>query len=593
MSKAILKNRLGAAEEKLSVFRALSNPSYVLLTSADPVLAAFRLSKLLRQHGAANREMETEYAGLDAAVRMFAVRLVGLCSTSAEVKQILSRKEGCSFFGAFPYTRLVMAMDLKQKEFVAHAYVQQTLQGLWADEWHDWRRYGTARKFGHALLRVPLLPWAVVMTLVLPLTRTGRWYVAPVNRMLSYVASYALYLAAVTAENNYADNATWPRDAAFSWSLKAVIAVYALSFAVRACKLALVQGPARYFRVLWNVYDCAKLALLAGAVACWWLTYRASPRRAADADGGPPERKYLRSADPVLVADGLLAVATVMSYLRLLFLCQLNFVLGPMQVSLGKMTIDFVRFAVLFAIIIVAFVAGTCRLYQYYEGMSRTDPVTGAEQTQDPSFVSTADALKTLFWSIFCMAPATAGRVVIGGGGGGGGSTAAGGDDDEDGRGGFDEPVADSHYFTQLVGTTLFAVFAVVAVFIMLNMLIATMSNTYQRVTDNAHVEWVFGQTQVYVSFCVHAEPPPPFNLLPSFHCSADAFRCLGNCFKAGAHGLANIVSGRGVGHTAEDQHSEQEFKELMAKLGRRYYRSTLQTIASSVGPLDPIARAS
>jgi len=72
------------------------------------------------------------------------------------------------------------------------------------------------------------------------------------------------------------------------------------------------------------------------------------------------------------------------------------------------------------------------------------------------------------------------------------------------------------HHFTQLVGYGLFAVFEVLMVIVMLNMLIAAMSDTFQRVADNAEYEWLFGRTEVYVNYMLMDDLPPPFNLLPT-----------------------------------------------------------------------------
>lgn len=565
MSATARNNQLGASEQRLSAFRALSNPSYVMLTAADPILAAFRLSERLRQHGDADGALRAEYDALDTMCRAFSVGLVGLCRTSAEVELILRRSDGCAPYGGeFPYSRLLMAVDLKQKEFVSHAYVQQMLESSWTGNWYAWRRYGMMRKCGLAVVRLAQLPWVVIAILALPWTAAGRHYALPVNRMLSYAASYALFLLALALANNL-NAAAWPSRYPVGLVLKATVATYSASFAVRTGKLALAQGPYRYFRLLWNAYDCVMLAILAGAAACWWwLTYadpRAAPFVSATDNQPPRERKYLRSTDPVLVAEGLLAVATVMAYLRLLFLCQLNYVLGPMQVSLGKMTVDFVRFTVLFAIIMSAFNVGLCTLYQYYEGMTNTDPVTGFAVTQDESFVSVMATLKTLFWSIFCMTSTTAGRVVIGS------TTVAAAEEDD--------AMAAQHYFTQFVGTGLYAVFVSVAVFIMLNMLVGTMTNTYQRVTDNAYVEWVFGRTQVYLSFSAHAEPPPPFNLIPSFYCFANVFGlfryCCRNTADAVLSRISSMSSPPAVAHA-----DDEKFRQLMAELGRRYYRRKL-----------------
>ncbi|VVC25429.1 Transient receptor ion channel domain,Ion transport domain,Transient receptor potential channel [Cinara cedri] len=555
-SLAQLNDGLGASELKLSVFRAITNPAYIAQTSEDPILTAFQLSQRLKDHGTVDRIFKSDYESLDFHTRMFAVHMIGLCRSSAEVELILTRQEGCNFFGSFPYHRLVMAMDLKQKEFVAHAYVQQNLETAWTGTWHEWKRYGSAYKSCMVFPRILQLLFIAALYLFVPYSKWGQHYALPVNRMLNYLASYTVFLAILTYENNFNKFAS-TRDRP-NWTLKICIVVYATSFVVRAAKLIMLQGPKRYFSMLWNVYDCAMLIMLAAISGFWWLSYT---RTWADDGGGaasePVERKYWHPLDPTLVAEGLLAMVTVMSYMRLLFLCQLSYALGPMQVSLGKMTVDFARFAVLFGIIIVSFTAGLCRFYQYYGGMTRTDPATGLQVEQDESFVDVLSTLKTLFWGMFCMTSSTAGSVVIE-------NAVADTETNE-------EFAVNNHYFTQAVGTALYSFFETLSVVVMLNMLIATMSNTFMRITGNSYIEWVFGRTQVFLSFSVHTELPPPLNLLPSVHCCVETSACLGKSYQ----GVANMMSTKGY---LKQPYPKKEFVHLMRKLVKRYFRDRLSS---------------
>lgn len=556
-----LNNGLGAAELKLSVFRALTNPAYITLTSEDPILTAFQLSKTLWDHGNVDRIFKSDYESLDLQTRMFAVQLIGLCRTSVEVESILMRKEGCNCFGSFPYHRLVMAMDLKQKEFVAHAYVQQILEVAWTGSWYNWRRYGSVHKSCVVLPRIFMLPLIVLLYLALPYSDWGQHYAIPVNRMLNYLASYAIFLVVLTYVNN--TDKIGPTDDVLNWGLKVVIFVYTVSFVIRTVKLALVQGLVRHFSMMWNVYDCMKFGVLAATFVCWWMSYVKSQSEEDVSSKRQLERKNWDSLDPRLVAEGLLAVATVMSYLRLLFLCQLSYALGPMQVSLGKMTTDFARFAILFGIIILAFTAGLCRFYQYYQGMTKIDPITGYEVTQDESFVNVYATLKTLFWGVFCMTSSSAGSVVI--------ETSTVDDISE-------EVAASNHYFTQSVGTLLYSLFETLSVIVMLNMLIATMTNTFQRVTGNSYIEWVFGRTQVFLSFSMHTELPPPLNFIPTVHCIKDTYWCMrsccmASCCVAGVVGIAKMVSSNAFDEINEKANSKKEFKVLMDTLIRRYFR--------------------
>lgn len=46
------------------------------------------------------------------------------------------------------------------------------------------------------------------------------------------------------------------------------------------------------------------------------------------------ERKYWHHLDPTLLAEGTFTVATIMAFFKLMFLCQLNYHLGPLQVTI-------------------------------------------------------------------------------------------------------------------------------------------------------------------------------------------------------------------------------------------------------------------
>lgn len=56
--------------------------------------------------------------------------LIGCCRTSEEVEFVLKQTTGCLGRRHFVLPRLLMAVDYKQKEFVAHPNTQQVLKCL-------------------------------------------------------------------------------------------------------------------------------------------------------------------------------------------------------------------------------------------------------------------------------------------------------------------------------------------------------------------------------------------------------------------------------------------------------------------------------
>nr|CAD7580581.1 unnamed protein product [Timema californicum] len=123
---------------------------------------------------------------------------------------------------------------------------------------------------------------------------------------------------------------------------------------------------------------------------------------------------------------------------------------------------------------------GLCRLYHYYEGMVQEDATSGSKTQQVNSFINFESTLKTLFWALFCMSPLESADVII--------ENLPG---DKQGT-----TVVNTHHFTETVGYIAFALFEVMSVIVILNMLIATMSNTFTKVIDNVDIEWTFGRTQ-------------------------------------------------------------------------------------------------
>lgn len=475
-------------------------------------------------------------------MRQFAVELLVNCRTSDEVKVLLRNRDGCKFRGQFPYPRLITAMDHGQKEFVAQTNVQQVLEMEWIGDWIEWKSYSSFRRFGYILLRFFMLPLTVLLGIFAPNSGLNRRNRLPINRMFNSLVTYLILLALLFYHSNM-DKFEMRRGFPSS-PTRVPIAVFVLGHVVEKIKLRMLQGPKRYFKNLWNCFDTVKLTLFSFAFICW--TVSAFQAYWVDVD---LDRKYWHWADPQLIAEGLFALATVMAYMRLLFLCQINYYIGPMQVSLGKMLHDFGKFTTFLVIIMVAFTCGLGTLYGYYVDMVQKDSETGSITRQEDSFVSIQDTFKTLFWGIFCMTSMEAPDVIVGNVGSDGALLET-----------------QSHYFTQLVGYGLFAIFEILMVIVMLNMLIAAMSDTFQRVSDNAEYEWLFGRTKVYINYMLLDDLPPPFNLLPTTRLMVRMVKWMSS---SSSRGYTEMISS-----TSEDDGGKNDtpkFRALMSVLIKRY----------------------
>ena len=78
------------------------------------------------------------------------------------------------------------------------------------------------------------------------------------------------------------------------------------------------------------------------------------------------ERKDWNPYDPNLIAEALFAAANIFSSLKLIYIFTVNPHLGPLQISLGRMILDIMKFAVLYVLVLFSFACGLNHLYWYY-----------------------------------------------------------------------------------------------------------------------------------------------------------------------------------------------------------------------------------
>ena len=71
---------------------------------------------------------------------------------------------------------------------------------------------------------------------------------------------------------------------------------------------------------------------------------------------------------------------------------------------------------------------------------------------------------------------------------------------------------------TEIAGQILSMIFHAWAVVVMLNMLVAMLSHSFDRVRNNAELEWKFHRSRTWMKFIRKGvyPRPPPMNLFPS-----------------------------------------------------------------------------
>ncbi|KAK1136923.1 hypothetical protein K0M31_001455 [Melipona bicolor] len=457
---------------RLFIYKAVANPAFMCQTVDDPILEAFNLSSELKKAGTFVREFYYEYKRLAESVSQFATDLIDCARSADEVEVILKRSTGFSHSYKFLYPRLLFALHNKERSFVAHPNIQQVITSKWIDGWYEWVSMNTWMKCLYVLMRIFVLPVILVVVLVAPNSKRSKFWQSPVNKFISSTASYLVFLLFVFLQSNMdkSEQLRGPPNNGITFTVEPRL-------------------EPRFEMIMIFLFILTFL---------YWITAALDVRINGQLE---LERKYWNRYDPTLIAEGIYCLATIMAFLKLLYICQLDYHLGPLQLSLGQMIKDVVKFIILFSIIIFAFGAGTCRLYQYYEDMVQIDDESKIKTQQVNSFVNFSATMKTLFWAIFCMSPIESADVII--------ENLPGESENE--------TIINQHTFTEIIGYVAFAGFTFIGVIVILNMLIACMSNTMTKVTENLIVEWTFGRTETYVDCMLTTALPPPFNIIPTY----------------------------------------------------------------------------
>src|SRR6218665_454495 len=90
-NKETLEDSLRHSLLRIHTYRALSSPAWISLTSPDPVLTAFKLSRELERLAMCENEFKDLYAELSEQCKKYSCDLLEQCRSSEEVIAVLNR----------------------------------------------------------------------------------------------------------------------------------------------------------------------------------------------------------------------------------------------------------------------------------------------------------------------------------------------------------------------------------------------------------------------------------------------------------------------------------------------------------------------
>lgn len=196
--RATTEDNLRHSRSRINAYRALCSPSLIALSSRDPILTAFQLSWELRRLHALEKEFAIEYKQLREQVQTFAVNLLDHVRTNQELKIILNYDPKTASHEEYheKLERIKLAIEFKQKRFIAHPNVQQLLGSLWFQGMPgEFRRRSP---IGQAIEVFSIAVWFPVLSfflLLVPNSSLGKKASKPFVRFITYSASYLFFLS--------------------------------------------------------------------------------------------------------------------------------------------------------------------------------------------------------------------------------------------------------------------------------------------------------------------------------------------------------------------------------------------------------------
>ncbi|KAF5403392.1 Transient receptor potential cation channel gamma isoform D [Paragonimus heterotremus] len=584
---------------RINTYRALTSPSFIILTSNDPILSAFEMSWELRKLGELENEFRTEYEELSNKCEDFATKLLEETRSSVELSVVLNHDTGSREIGGhvrgitpsqtgnteegyLKLPRLKLAIKYEQKKFVAHPHCQQLLASMWYDGLPGFRQKPLIAQMVTIVVFCALFPMLAVCYMLAPNSKAGGLLRKPFIKFLCHSSSYLsflglLLLTAVRIESlvtNTMDERMNDRGPLPSIS-ESTLVVYIIGFVWQEMKKVYTWGFRAYVADMWHLLDFIMTSMYIStismrAVACFRIWAYNEPRFV--------NRGHWDPFDPILIAECLFAGANIVSTLRLVYIFTISPQLGPLQISLGRMLYDIFKFFCVYLLVIVAFAFGLNQLFWFYANNRARDckhvhftleegqkDVYDYCITRGTHFTNLFEIAQSLYWSTYGLIDLTSFNLEY------------------------------PHVFTEFVGKyVLHGVMTLyhtqsVSIFHLLKLKITT--GSLVRFQQQVDVEWKFARSKLWISyFAEGCTVPVPFNLLPTPKSFMYFLQSVRNWFQKCSSDDTHTSEWDMIkNHVKLVKEREARYSIVMRELTKRYIMKKLRTSESDTVGADDL----
>ncbi|XP_057313101.1 serine/threonine-protein phosphatase 6 regulatory ankyrin repeat subunit B-like isoform X3 [Hydractinia symbiolongicarpus] len=236
------------------------------------------------------------------------------------------------------------------------------------------------------------------------------------------------------------------------------------------------------------------------------------------------------------VRDNIFAFVLLVLIVQIFEFMNMHELFGPWSVIIRSLVMDVVKFLIVLLLFIGAFTLHMCVIYKPVYNKKRVDFPEGFTDLNIK--VSIRIVFEELFFACFGL---TNRPVEL---------TA--------------KERNDSPSETYVIATFVFAIYQILAIIVLVNLLIAMMSDTYAKIEEKSEIEWKFGRGSVIWNMTKTTSVPAPVNLVTTFIvvlkvCITARFLCCCANVRKIYYDMNNKVHGR---FDNDDESDEDEGEE-------------------------------
>ena len=485
----------------------------------EPLLWCLCLAKAAFSCAEKWPEYHQEYKEVATTCSDLAVDLLDVCQDAGEVDLMLQNDAGSSFFfdkklyQVQGYVRLQMAIYNNDKAFVSQKYCQQILRGLWYGS-VPWQEKSDIFCLLYVAVQFILMPWWAVLFIIRQtiqdlklseshmkklgkdsmaryIMKDGNNMDEPLNRFINFSITYLAFAIFVTLcvfnpliyPDELRDNFQWYHIVLLILTISMILQdLYSLR-----TSLPNIRGTTFWF---WKIYDFLVELNLVGA-----FTVRKIMGGQHPCPDGECDKETLEDRLPYdTLSNCFFAVASIMSWTRCLYWLQLHDRMGPIIIQLSRVIIDVIAFIFVLVVLLLSFTMALvplqaintrCDNYTDYfasdfdENFNDVSARVNIQPMEEGEcwYEWNTTIFVTIFWSMI-------GLVFWGI---------------------LNPEYPDSAFSTEtpegLFAIAIYAIYCVIAIIVLLNLLVAIMNNTIQRVHDRKNTYWKFVRTTIWVEY--------------------------------------------------------------------------------------------